>query len=67
MAPVSRGVSKMALGWRAGWQAICVVPGQMTCELGAAYRNRTDDLRITRGMLSRRTAATCTNCTADYA
>ena len=34
---------------------------------GAAYRNRTDDLRITRGMLPCRTAATCTNSTADSA
>jgi hypothetical protein len=30
---------------------------------GAAYRNRTDDLRITRGMLPRCTTATCTTAT----
>jgi len=67
MAAVSRGVSKGALGWRAGWRATCVVPGQMTYELGAAYRNRTDDLRITRGMRVRRSAATCINSMSNYA
>ena len=32
---------------------------------GAAYRNRTDDLRITRGMTPRTHAMTCTETTAD--
>jgi hypothetical protein len=30
---------------------------------GAAYRDRTDDLRITRGMLPARARATCTDST----
>jgi hypothetical protein len=34
---------------------------------GAAYRNRTDDLRITRGMRVRFRSATCANSTANYA
>ena len=32
--------------------------------LGAAYRNRTDDLRITRGMVACNTGATCADSTA---
>jgi hypothetical protein len=34
-------------------------------ELGAAYRNRTDDLRITRGMLRCFTCASCSNSTGN--
>src|SRR5215471_9274795 len=32
-------------------------------ELGAAYRNRTDDLRITRGLFPGRAPASCTDST----
>ena len=34
-------------------------------ELGAAYRNRTDDLCITRGLLPRSDSVTCTDSTMD--
>jgi Beta-eliminating lyase len=42
-------------------------PGWEICRLmwpGAAYRNRTDDLRITRGMVACNTGATCADSTA---
>ena len=39
------------------------VPGESGCSGGAAYRNRTDDLRITRGMLPASARATCTDST----
>jgi hypothetical protein len=34
---------------------------------GAAYRSRTDDLRITRGTRARHSSATCTNSMTDSA
>jgi hypothetical protein len=34
-------------------------------ELGAAYRNRTDDLRITRGPVACSRGLTCTDSTMD--
>ena len=52
------------------WSAITSDSGKSVSDLRicrAAYRNRTDDLRITRGMLPRCTAATCTNSTTDSA
>jgi hypothetical protein len=39
------------------------VPGSGMLSDGAAYRNRTDDLRITRGMLRSLGPATCTDAT----
>jgi hypothetical protein len=41
------------------------VPGSGVVLGGAAYRNRTDDLRITRGLLPRSHSVTCTDSTAD--
>ena len=41
------------------------VPGESGCSGGAAYRNRTDDLRITRGLLPRSYYMTCTDSTAN--
>jgi hypothetical protein len=41
------GSSDPRFPW-AGWHQDTVFPGQTPSELGAAYRNRTDDLRITR-------------------
>src|ERR1700761_5358746 len=41
------------------------VPGKADVLGGAAYRNRTDDLRITRGLFPGRTRPTCTHST-DY-
>ena len=38
---------------------------ERACELGAAYRNRTDDLRVTRGPVPRSRRLTCTDSTAD--
>ena len=39
------------------------MPGRSWFPAGAAYRNRTDDLRITRGMLPAYARATCTDGT----
>jgi hypothetical protein len=39
------------------------MPGSGEISSGAAYRNRTDDLRITRGMLPSRTRPSCTDST----
>ena len=39
------------------------VPGSGGFSGGAAYRNRTDDLRITRGLLPACARATCTDST----
>jgi len=41
------------------------VPGESGFLRGAAYRNRTDDLRITRGMLPRSHSMTCTDSTTN--
>jgi hypothetical protein len=37
------------------------MPGNERFSGGAAYRNRTDDLRITRGTLPSRTRSSCTD------
>jgi hypothetical protein len=60
------GSSDPRFPW-AGWHQDTVFPGQTPSELGAAYRNRTDDLRITRGTRVRHPAGTCTNSPADSA
>jgi hypothetical protein len=41
------------------------MPGRCWFLTGAAYRNRTDDLRITRGPLSCTDGMTCTDSTPD--
>jgi hypothetical protein len=57
------GVMKRGRAWSYVIRVRDPAPG--VSELGAAYRNRTDDLRITRGLLPRSHSMTCTDSTTN--